>query len=248
MITVNQPRENGRTTFCRQFTYNPKGEYNSRLQGAVVSGTPVAGIPVTNLPDGTLISIPENGSPVLFYKAKSDYESELNGNGLQLVVRKGFSDSLVWNTSDISTYATSYIDQYLNGDFISRLPDLVKQLIVSSKIRYTIGGGNNTISEIERKIFLPSFGEYGATFVWGNVAGEILPIADILKTDVTGWHWTRDAATNVGTTACYMRENGVVYSTRCSSQALGVRPSFCLSAQSIVSPEPNEDGSYNLIY
>lgn len=57
MITVNQPRENGRTTFCRQFTYNPKGEYNSRRDGAIVSGTPVAGQPVSALPVGSKIAL-----------------------------------------------------------------------------------------------------------------------------------------------------------------------------------------------
>lgn len=55
MITVNQPRENGRTTFCRQFTYNPKGEYNSRRDGAIVSGMPVEGTPILDAPLETLV-------------------------------------------------------------------------------------------------------------------------------------------------------------------------------------------------
>ena len=57
MITVNQPRENGRTTFCRQFTYNPKGEYNSRRDGAIVSGTPVPGFPANELIAGTFVEL-----------------------------------------------------------------------------------------------------------------------------------------------------------------------------------------------
>ena len=55
MITVNQPRENGRTTYCRQFTYNPKGEYNSRRDGAIVSGMPVEGTPILDAPLETLV-------------------------------------------------------------------------------------------------------------------------------------------------------------------------------------------------
>lgn len=57
MITVTQARENDRTTYCRQFTYNPKGEYNSRRDGAIVSGMPVAGIAVSELPIGSKIAL-----------------------------------------------------------------------------------------------------------------------------------------------------------------------------------------------
>lgn len=42
VIEVTLPRENGRTTFCRQFTYNPKDEYNSRRDGAIVWGMPTS--------------------------------------------------------------------------------------------------------------------------------------------------------------------------------------------------------------
>ena len=59
-IEVTLNRENGRTTYCRQFTYNPKGEYNSRLQGAVVSGTPVAGMPISELPVGSKIALTDS--------------------------------------------------------------------------------------------------------------------------------------------------------------------------------------------
>ena len=61
-IEVTIPRENSRTTFCRQFTYNPKGEYNSRRDGAIVSGMPVAGISVSELPLKTRIRVPVNPS------------------------------------------------------------------------------------------------------------------------------------------------------------------------------------------
>ena len=56
-LAVTLPRENGRTTFCRQFTYNPKGAYNSRRDGAIVSGTPVAGMPISELPVGSKIAL-----------------------------------------------------------------------------------------------------------------------------------------------------------------------------------------------
>lgn len=65
MITVTKSRIDGRTTFCRQFTYNPKGEYNSRRDGAIVSGIPVSGVPISSLPIGSKIALtdPEKLSP-----------------------------------------------------------------------------------------------------------------------------------------------------------------------------------------
>lgn len=40
-----------------------------------------SGLPLSDLPEGSLVAINERGSPVLFYLAKHDYESGLNGAG-----------------------------------------------------------------------------------------------------------------------------------------------------------------------
>lgn len=65
MITVTQARENDRTTFCRQFTFNKNGYSNREVDGAVVSGVPVSGVPISSLPIGSKIALtdPEKLSP-----------------------------------------------------------------------------------------------------------------------------------------------------------------------------------------
>lgn len=252
MITVTQARENDRTTFCRQFTFNKNGYSNREVDGAVVSGIPVAGIPVSNLPDGTLISIPENGSPVLFYKAKSDYESDLNGTGLQLLVRKDIYDSRVWNTERINTYATCSMDSWMNNDYMLLLPTGVRDLITKTKIRYTPGGGNNSLSVLERFIFQMSCSEIGRTGNNMNIEGTALPISSMLQVAYLNGaayqQHTRTPATTGTTSVWGIGPNGSLGSLGVNASQAGSRPCFCLPSTSVVSITPNPDGSYNLIY
>lgn len=251
MITVNQPRENGRTTFCRQFTYNPKGEYNSRRDGAIVSGMPVAGNPVNNLPNGTLINIPENGSPVLFYKAKSDYESDLNGTGRQLMVRKDCYDNRMWDNGNVNAYASSDLDSWFNSTYKNMLDADIRSLIGTTKIRYTPGNGNWTVGTLERAVFALSATELGQSASWLNVEGSALPIANTLKVAYlngsANTQWTRSPNTNNTNIAVFLFSVGNVGNTTCSYSG-GSRPCFTLPATAMVDPTPNPDGSYNLIY
>src|SRR5699024_368444 len=53
------------------YAYNTDGVAR---EGAFTSATPIAGTPLSQLAEGTLIKILENGSPVEFYLAKHSYE------------------------------------------------------------------------------------------------------------------------------------------------------------------------------
>ena len=251
MITVNQPRENGRTTFCRQFTYNPKGEYNSRRDGAIVSGMPVAGIPVNNLPNGTLINIPENGSPVLFYKAKSDYESDLNGTGRHLMVRKDCYDNRVWDNGNVNAYASSDLDSWFNSTYKNMLDADIRSLIGTTKIRYTPGNGKWKVSTLERAIFALSLTELGQSNSDANTEGSALPIANTLQVahlnGRANTQWTRSPSTDNTKVVWRLYTDGDIYSNYCNNSG-GSRPCFTLPATAMVDPTPNSDGSYNLIY
>ena len=251
LIEVTLPRENGRTTFCRQFTYNPKGEYNSRRDGAIVSGTPVAGNPVNNLPNGTLINIPENGSPVLFYKAKSDYESDLNGAGRQLMVRKDCYDNRVWDNGNVNAYASSDLDSWFNSTYKNMLDADIRSLIGTTKIRYTPGNGNWKVSTLERAIFALSLTELGESHTYANTEGSALPIASTLKIAYQNgsptYQWTRSPFTGSTRDAWRLSPTGDINGLYCTN-TIGSRPCFTLPATAMVDPTPNHDGSYNLIY
>ena len=251
MITVTQARENDRITFCRQFTFNKNGYSNRETAGAIVSGMPVAGIPVNNLPNGTLINIPENGSPVLFYKAKSDYESDLNGTGRQLMVRKDCYDNRVWDNGNVNAYASSDLDSWFNSTYKNMLDADIRSLIGTTKIRYTPGNGNWTVGTLERAVFALSLTELGQSRPYANTEGSALPIANTLKVAYLNGsatsQWTRSPFTYDTLSAWRLGSNGSagVYSCYYS---YGSRPCFTLPATAMVDPTPNPDGSYNLIY
>ena len=59
-----------------------------------------SGLSLSDLPEGSLAAIDESGSPVLFYLAKHDYESGLNGAGRTMFVRKDCYDERKWNSNN----------------------------------------------------------------------------------------------------------------------------------------------------
>ena len=251
MITVTQARENDRTTFVRQFTFNKNGFSNRETAGAIVSGMPVEWIPVNNLPNGTLINIPENGSPVLFYKAKHDYESSLNGAGRTLVVRKDVYDQRQWHSSNVNAYASSTIDSWLNSTYKNLLDADIRSLIGTTKIRYTPGNGNWNVRTLERSVFLLSLTELGESHTNANTEGSALPIASTLKIAYLNGkattQWTRSPSMVNTLNAWRLNSNGNINGGPCTWTS-GSRPCFTLPATAMVDPTPNPDGSYNLIY
>ena len=250
-ITIIRPRDNGVVTYARQFTFNPQGFSNREVDGAIVSGMPVAGLLVSDLEDGTLISIPENGSPVLFYKAKSDYESDLNGTGRQLMVRKDCYDIRVWDNGNVNAYASSDLDSWFNSTYKNMLDADIRSLIGTTKIRYTPGNGNWKVSTLERAIFAMSLTELGRSHTDANTEGSTLPIASTLRIAYLNGspttQWTRSPSTDSTEAAVVLNSGGVVRNVYCND-SVGSRPCFTLPATAMVDPTPNSDGSYNLIY
>lgn len=98
------------------FACNTAGLFSA---GAFGSATPKAGTPLSQLSEGTIIKILENGSPVEFYLAKHNYEPGLNGEGRELVVRKDIYDQRQWNSSRVNTWASSTMRSWLNGAYKS---------------------------------------------------------------------------------------------------------------------------------
>ena len=97
---------NGTTYYYGAFACSAAGAWSD---GAFVSAVPVAGTPLGNLAEGTLITIKENGAPVEFYVADHDYQSDLNGDGRTLIVRKDCYDQRAWNTARNATWMSSTI-------------------------------------------------------------------------------------------------------------------------------------------
>lgn len=190
---------------------------------------PRTGTPLSTFAEGSLIKINENSSPVEFYVAKHNYEQELNGAGRTLVVRKNCYDNRVWNSSGINAYASSTIDEWLNGAYKYLLDPAIQTLLGTTKFKYTIGGGDLTVDTLERAIFLLSPAELGRPY--GNKEGTSLSIADAIRiallngNDTT--YWTRSPELTNTAISYYVDWRGDVTFSGCTDSRSS-RPCFTL--------------------
>lgn len=191
---------------------------------------------------GSIIKIKESGSPVEFIVCKHDYESELNGSGRTLVVRKDCYDNRQWHSSNVNAYATSDIDAWFNSTYKNLLDADIRGAIGTTKFKYTPGNGNNTVSTLERAIFSLSATELNKSESWFNVEGTALEIASSLQIAYMNGsavvQWTRSPNTDGNGYAVCLYANGTVNDTLCR-YAYGARPSFTLPSNVLVDDSGN---------
>ena len=196
---------------------------------------------VSTLAEETILLITENGIPTEYYIAKHGYEPELNGPNRTLLVRKYGHSERQWNATNSSAVATADIFEWLNGEFYNSLSAGVKELIGTTKFKYTIGAGDYTVSTLERAVFLMSVTEMGMTSGYANVEGSALPIADTLKIATYNGtaidQWTRTPYKEGGIAVHYLDTTGAlaVYNTSYTRYA---RPIYTIpSSANVVGPD-----------
>jgi hypothetical protein len=191
---------------------------------------------------GSIIKIKESGSPVEFIVCKHDYESELNGSGRTLVVRKDCYDNRRWHSSNVNAYATSDIDAWFNSTYKNLLDADIRGAIGTTKFKYTPGNGNNIVSTLERAIFSLSATELNKSKSWFNVEGTALEIASSLKIAYMNGsavvQWTRSPFRKSRDYACHLNSDGAVDANYCAS-SYGSRPAFTLLSDALVDDSGN---------
>ena len=189
------------------------------------------GTPLSDLEEGALVKLNENGSPVEFYVAKHDYESGLNGAGRTLVVRKDTYDDRAWDSGNVNAYSSSDIDAWFNGTYKALLDPSIQTAIGTTKFYYTPGNGNNTVGTLERAIFALSLTELGQSHTYANTEGSALPIASTLRIAYRNGsattQWTRSPYTVNASVAWGLGSNGNIYYNGCT-YTYGSRPAFTL--------------------
>ena len=200
------------------------------------------GTPVSELAEGTLIKTTEAGAPVEFYLAKHDYESALNGDGRQLIVRKDCYDQRKWHTSNVNAWASCSLLSWLNGEYKALLDSKVQEMIGTTKYYYTPGEGSWSVTTRSDAIFLLSAYELGKSESWFNKEGTTLPNASnyqIAKLNgSTVVQWTRSPTTDDINYAIVLYTNGDVSSVSCIGTH-GSRPAFTLPADALVDDDLN---------
>ena len=196
-----------------------------------------------NKSTGSIIKLKENGTLVDFYVAKHDYESSLNGSGRTLVVRKDTYDDRVWDNGNVNAYASSDLDSWFNSTYKNMLDADIRSLIGTTKIRYTPGNGNNTVSTLERAVFALSLTELGQSHSYANTEGSALPISSTLQVaHLNGsatTQWTRTPHTYDTNYALWLGSRGGVNYNSCYG-SYGSRPCFTLPSTLLFNPDTNE--------
>lgn len=127
--------------------------------------------------EGSTVLMNEGGNVAEFIVAKHDYESELNGVGRTLLIRKRYPTLMNWDSS-WSAYAQSDINTWLNGEYLNTFSSAQKEAIGSTTFYYTPGFtamdfsvGSSKVSTMSKAVFLPSAHEFGGDCEGNDVFG-----------------------------------------------------------------------------
>ena len=195
---------------------------------------------LSTFPEGSIIYLNENGSPVQFYVAKHDYESNLNGVGRTLVVRKDVYDQRQWHSSNVNAWASCAMRSWLNSAYKTLLDAPIREAIGTTIYRYTPGNGNTTVSTRSDAVFLLSFNELGKSHPNANKEGSVLPIASTLQIAYQEgrptYQWTRTPITANDEDIWHLRSDGQINATLCT-KTYGSRPAFTLPSNLYVSDD-----------
>lgn len=192
--------------------------------------------PIATLDEGSIIKINESGSPAEFYIAKHNYESELNGSGKILVVRKDCYGTRAFNSRIYTEhFPTSDICTWLNETYIGLLDSGVQEAITTTTFKVWVSGIEATTAE--KKIFLLSATELSYVYSPSQtklayVEGTKLDISDLLiPANLNGEavrQWTRSNVPGYGDYVCVNNANGAFGRAQNVMTTIGVRPIFAL--------------------
>lgn len=198
--------------------------------------------------EGSIVKLRENGVLVDFYVAKHNYESGLNGAGRTLVVRKDCCDPRRWGDGKVNDYASSDIDEWMNGDYKNLLDADIRTAMKTTKFYYSPGNISTAKTTLSRSVFALSVTELDRTSTSDilNVEGTPLPIASTLQIAYLNGsavnQWTRSPRIDKTTSVWYLKTNGTCYSNSSITATFCPRPAFALPASCYVS----DDGSVSV--
>lgn len=210
--------------------------------------------PLAELPEGSIIKLNEDDAPVEFYIAEHNYESDLNGAGRTLLVRKDcYASYNLTNYSSPSNYfPDTSVYAILNGTYKVKLDSAVRIAMgtTSFKTVQTLRNlMNNKISgamtTVSAAVFVLSKTEINNSTNYNLSEGAQLPISDTLKIalfngEAVNWLTRSSLELNA---IYYVSSSGSISAVyyHQNSDNYYMRPVFTL-------PETMEvDGDFNLI-
>lgn len=216
---------------------------------------PVQGTPVGNLPVGTIVKTPVNGTAKEFIVVhqglpSSLYDASCSGTWLLM---KDCYESRQWHSSDINAYAASTIHSYLNGTFLNLFDADIKAQIKQVKIPYAYDGTSSTVASgangLSAKIFLLGGYEVGVgssnyapddgakLSYFAASSGEDPTRVAYLNGTATDW-WLRSPFIYDAISTWIVVSNGSFNFLYCS-YSRGIRPAFILPFDTLVDENMN---------
>lgn len=189
---------------------------------------------------GGIVQLKENGALVDFYVACHDYESGLNGAGRTLLVRKTCHSRRAFNGGTTNAYASSELVSWLNSTYKALLDATVQSAMGTTKIYYTPGQSNFSVTTGSWAVFFLSLTELGLSGAYANVEGtRVSGYAAIRNAGAT--YWSRTVCTKSYAAGYYeLNETGTgTTQGGANYDSSGVRPAFTLPANTVI----KEDGS-----
>lgn len=210
--------------------------------------------PLAELPEGSIIKLNEDDAPVEFYIAKHDYESDLNGAGRTLLVRKDcYASYNLANYSSPSNYfPDTSVYKILNGTYKVKLDAAVRIAMGTTSFK-TVKTSRNlmnnttsgTMTTVSAAVFVLSKTEINNSTNYNLSEGAQLPISDTLKIALFNGkavNWITRSSSELNA-IYYVSSSGSVSRVyyHQNSDNYYMRPVFTL-------PETMEvDGDFNLI-
>ena len=192
---------------------------------------------------GSIIKLKESGSPVEFIVCKHDYENGLNGSGRTLIVRKDCYDTRAFSSNN-NAFSGSSMDTWLNNTWLKLLDADIQAAISKTKLYYTPGNGNNTVTTLQRAVFLLSVTELGKSAGYANTEGTALAsavcsqLAIAYRNGSAVTQWTRTPRTDLTNYVFYLGSSGNLYGGY-YSDFYGSRPAFTLPSTALVDDSGN---------
>ena len=229
-------------------------------EGVYDSAMPRAGTPLSELAEGVIIKINENGSPVEYLIVNQGLPSSMYDTSCDgcWVLRKDIAEERAWGSSS-NDYKNSDIQAYLNGSWLSCYSAGVLSQIKQVKIPYQNGTGSegsvaSGANGLSCKIFLLSGYELGWTtsddsrfprdgaklsyFDSGTDSTANNKRIANFNGSATRW-WLRSPSTAYTNDVWAVRPDGNCYGYWSYSQDYGVRPALVLPSDIQVDDELN---------
>jgi len=179
---------------------------------------------------GSVVKINESGVPQEFYVARHDAYTA----GRTLLVRRYVHSSRQYTNGVNNSYSSSPISAWLNGAYHDTLDPDIRAHIAEVVIPYTPDYPQSFVGDLNRKVFLLSLTELGATHYQARVEGTALSIADILRFATTAsgspvGQWTRTLVRDNYTAVFVFWGDGThSFTDFLTNSGFGVRPAFTL--------------------